>query len=72
VVVYVCNASNQEAEAGGSQVQSQPGLHSKNVIEERRERGSITSAFSVEHRIKVFSFRESKFKNPVALLLSLT
>jgi hypothetical protein len=29
VVLHVCNASAQEAEAGGSHVQAQPGLHSK-------------------------------------------
>jgi hypothetical protein len=28
VVVYTCNSSTWKAEAGGSQVQGQPGLHS--------------------------------------------
>jgi hypothetical protein len=31
VVVHSCNLSTQEAEAGGSLVQGQPGLHSETL-----------------------------------------
>jgi hypothetical protein len=31
MVVHACNPSNQEAEAGGSWVQGQPGLNSKTL-----------------------------------------
>jgi hypothetical protein len=34
MVVYICNTSPQEAEAGGSQVQGQPSLRSKTLSQQ--------------------------------------
>jgi hypothetical protein len=36
MVVQICNASNLEAEAGGSQIQSQPGLHSETLSQKNK------------------------------------
>jgi hypothetical protein len=33
MVVHTCNSSTQEAEAGKSQVQGPPGLHSKTLTQ---------------------------------------
>jgi hypothetical protein len=37
VVVHTYNPSTQEVEAGGSQVQSQPGLYSKTLSKEQEQ-----------------------------------
>jgi hypothetical protein len=34
--VYACNPSTQEIEAGGSQVQGQPGLHHKTLSQKKQ------------------------------------
>jgi hypothetical protein len=39
MVVHSCNLSTQEAEAGGSQVQSQPGIHRETVKKEGKTEG---------------------------------
>jgi hypothetical protein len=36
--MYICNPSIREAEAEGSQVQDQPGLHSENLPQKKRVR----------------------------------
>jgi hypothetical protein len=38
VVVYTCKFSTQEAEAGGYQVQGQPGLHSE-ILPQKNKTG---------------------------------
>jgi hypothetical protein len=37
VVVHICNPSTWEAEAGGSQIGSQPGLHSEILYQKKKE-----------------------------------
>jgi hypothetical protein len=37
IVVRACNPSNQEVEAGGSQVQGQSGLHGENLCEQTKK-----------------------------------
>jgi hypothetical protein len=37
MVVHACNFSTQEAEAGGLQVQGQPGLYGKTLSQEKKK-----------------------------------
>jgi hypothetical protein len=37
MVVHTCNPSAQEAEAGGSRVQGQPGLHSETCLKKKKK-----------------------------------
>jgi hypothetical protein len=38
MVTQACNLSNQEAEAGGSQVGGQPGLHSETLSQKKNQK----------------------------------
>jgi hypothetical protein len=59
MVVLACNPSTQEAEAGGSGVQSQPGLHSRKnkTMKKRKDEGMSEW------------MKEEKAKEPVRRLL---
>jgi hypothetical protein len=42
-VVHICNPSTWEAEAGGSQIGSQPGLHSEILYQKKKGNNTINN-----------------------------
>jgi hypothetical protein len=47
MVKHTCNSSTQKAEAGGSQVQSQPGLHSETLSQSNKQNSNKKCLFTL-------------------------